>query len=115
MAISREKQIDLPARHAIADGDPTDNLSNKPAESRRIAGLSCLAHPHGQQDVEPLLVRLLNVCSTGIGFIARKKFPVGRELEPSPADDPGETICVRVVHCTRTTQGYKVGCVFEHQ
>ncbi|MGB2985978.1 MAG: PilZ domain-containing protein [Phycisphaerae bacterium] len=110
------KPVELPAwvREALEDGELTDDLPNKRAESRRAWTLFCHAQPEHESTEAPFTARVFNVCTGGIGFITRKEVAVGKRLTFLPEDSPDEApVHARVVHCTRTVQGYKVGCVFE--
>lgn len=111
------QHIRLPAWiHDILDnGDPTDEFPNKRTETRRIWTESCFAQREGVPGASTLMVRGFNVGSDGIGLIAREGLPVGQRLSLTPRSGPGEPVLVRVIHCTQTLLGYKVGCVFESQ
>ena len=98
---------------ALREREPTDDLPNKRAESRRVWTVFCLAQPEDEPSMDPFTARVFNACAGGVGFIARKEVPVGQRLELRPEHGPEETsVHVRVIHCTRTVQGYKVGCAF---
>ena len=114
------KQSLLPAwlRTAIEEGERLDRHLNKRSEHRlawvRLASLQ----PQPDTGAEkPISVKIANVSSRGVGLISREPLDEGLQLALSPdgvMEDltPFETINVRVVHCTKTIQGYKVGCVF---
>ena len=100
------------------EGDVTDNVPNKRGEPRRV--LSCLATvindeaPGGR----PLTVRIFNIGSGGIGFTARAPLSPGARLRLAPDGTPAEqaaqqSVMIRIVHCTQTVQGFKIGCVIE--
>lgn len=111
-----EQRIEFPGwiREALENGEATDNLPNKRRDSRRSWTGLCIAEPVGEERFGRLTVRLFNVGSGGVGFIARQELPVGALLSLVPEAESGHVgIHVRVVHCTRTLQGYKVGCAFE--
>ena len=62
-------------------------------------------------------VRITNVSPDGVGLISREPFTEGQCIRVTPecATDDGrehEPATLRVVHCTSTINGYKVGCVF---
>jgi len=59
------------------------------------------------------LVRGFNASPTGIGFISRYRFSPYQRLTLLPTEGDGEPVRVRVVHCTQTLQGHKIGCVLE--
>ncbi len=111
-----EKNVELPGwvREALEEGEPTDDLPNKRTESRRVWTVFCVAQSEEEPSMDPFTARVFNVCTGGIGFISRKKVRVGQRLKLRPEGGPDETLMrARVVHCTRTVQGYKVGCAFE--
>lgn len=100
------------------EGDPTDHVPNKRSEPRHV--FVYLARVRAEQDANAgdVSVRLFNVGTGGVGFTARQEFEPGARLILLPEGLPelvaDETaVCVRVVHCTQTVQGYKIGCVIE--
>lgn len=109
------QNIRLPAwiHDVLENGDPTDEFPNKRTETRRIWTESCFAEREGNPVGSTLMVRGFNVGCDGIGLIAREGLPVGQRLKLTPRSGPGEPVLVRVIHCTQTLLGYKVGCVFE--
>ncbi|MEK6798516.1 MAG: PilZ domain-containing protein [Planctomycetota bacterium] len=63
-------------------------------------------------------VRITNVSENGVGLITRESLPKGQRIRLTPdgrneADHPYDSATLRVVHCTPTINGFKVGCVFE--
>ena len=60
----------------------------------------------------PLFVRALDVSHIGVGFYARQQIAIGTRLRVS-ADNPDETVIVRVTRCTRTLSGFHVGAEFD--
>ena len=64
-----------------------------------------------------LSVRIANVSPEGVGLISREPFTKDQRIRVTPegTSEGGalyETATLRVVHCTPTINGYKVGCVF---
>jgi hypothetical protein len=62
-------------------------------------------------------IRITNVSADGVGLISREAFGEGQRIRVTPegtSEDgtPFETAILRVVHCTQTINGYKVGCLF---
>ena len=55
-------------------------------------------------------VKTFNVSPGGVGLITRIPLRQSADLELVPVDGRGMPVRVRVVHCTRALQGYKVGC-----
>ncbi len=114
------KQSQLPAwlRMAIEEGQRLDRHLNKRSEHRLVWVRLASLQPHPDAPSEkPISVKIANVSSRGVGLISREHLEEGRQLVLSPdgvTEDltPFETVNVRVVHCTKTIQGYKVGCVF---
>jgi hypothetical protein len=99
-------------------GEVTDNVPNKRGEPRRV--LSCLAAviAANQPEARPTTVRIYNIGSGGVGFTARSAFSPGVTLRLVPEGTPKEqvakmSVVVRVIHCTQTIQGFKVGCAIE--
>lgn len=114
------KQSQLPAwlRMAVEEGECVDRHLNKRSEHRLVWIRLASLKPHPDNGSEkPMSVKIANVSSRGVGLITREPVEEGRQLALSPdgvTEDltPFETVNVRVVHCTKTIQGYKVGCVF---
>lgn len=89
---------------------PEAGISNKRGDSRHAWIVFARATILGGTDVKQLSVKTFNVGPGGIGLITRVPIRDGADLELVPEDGPGEPVRVRVVHCTQTLQGYKVGC-----
>ena len=105
--------IQLPRwlQEAIAEGEPTDGIPNKRGEKRILSALYCLI----EQDAaaEHLSARVYNVSANGLGMITRRRMSPGQQIQLMPGDgSDGAPVTARVVHCTQTIQGYKVGCTF---
>jgi hypothetical protein len=116
MITKSEQRVELPRwlRDAFEAGEPMHSLPDQRRESRRVCAESFLAQIVPEPEVESFLVRGFNLNHLGLGFIAPCELKVGRRLKLTPADDPAKPpACVRVVHCTKTAQGYKIGCEFE--
>ena len=113
---ARQTQCNLPdwLSEALEESYPTDDLPNKRSESRRVWSSLYLLTSEDDTSGTPITVRMTNVASAGIGFVSRKVLtPHSRfKLTPEGRED-AEPVHVRVVHCTKTVQGYKVGCSIE--
>lgn len=96
-------------------GDPTDTLPNKRAETRKVFCFLARVDRADPPAGEPVVVRLFNVGRGGVGFTARQPFTAGTRLRlaPDESSDAHQAVFARVVHCTQTIQGYKVGCRLE--
>ncbi len=84
-------------------------------ERRHFAGGLLRVTSHNGNETQQT-VRLYNVAFDGIGLTTRQPFSPGDELTIVPDDLPDiavpeSTVRLRVVHCTQTVQGFKVGCV----
>ncbi|MHC4235007.1 MAG: hypothetical protein ACYSUQ_07810, partial [Planctomycetota bacterium] len=67
------RQLELPTwlRDALQQGEPTDNLPNKRAESRRLWTVYCRAISDDGSSTGSLTARVFNVGSGGIGLLTR--------------------------------------------
>ena len=103
-------------REALRDGDLPGDFPNKRTEPRRVCTAPCLLTSEDDPSVPPIAVRVTNVTPSGVGFISRKVLTANFrfKLVPEGLEDD-EPVCVRIVHCTRTVQGYKVGCSIESE
>ena len=116
MARGSEKKVELPewVREALREGDPTDDLPDKRTESRHVWTVFCTAQTEDEPSADAFTARVFNVCSGGIGLIVRKELRVGQRLRIRPEGISDQTpVRARIIHCTRTVQGHKVGCAFE--
>ena len=116
MDTTYKTRCELPAwiRAALEFGDPTDNLPNKRAESRRAWVLLCLLTPRDKPNSAPITVRVTNVGPSGIGFISREVLTADSRVRLIPQGGrEDEAVYGRIVHCTQTVQGFKVGCSIE--
>lgn len=100
------------------DGEPTDDVLNKRSEPRYIFASSASLRPlEGGVEGTPIRVRIFNVSESGVAFVARQELPQGQLLTLHPcyeeSDGGDTTVSARVIHCTQTVQGYKIGCMFE--
>lgn len=115
MTFDNRTEIDLPSwvLDAIDGGETLDDFLNKRSEPRRLTYLACDAQDVDDPSPKPFTVRVANVSTQGMGFIAHRELPGGIWLRVKPSDDANaRAVIVRVVHCTRAIQGYKVGCLF---
>lgn len=115
MPTDRKTGTKLPAwlSKVIESGAPTDTLPIRRRETRRTWAGSCFVRPYGGAPGDRILVRGLNAGPEGLGCISRQRLDEGRQFEIAPLEGNGEPVLVRVVHCTQTVQGYKIGLVFE--
>ena len=101
-------------QEALREGEATDGVPNKRAEPRLSWHATCTAKPLRTQDLGPFSVRVFNVSSGGLGVIARRRVEPGERLLLTPLGAAAtEAVRVRVIHCTQTVQGYKIGCAFD--
>jgi len=99
-------------REALALGEPTGGELGRRVESRKLWALCCALGGGEGRGNGPDPVRVNNLCSRGIGLLSLKPAPVGAWAWLAPvyiSHDP--PVWVRVVHSTRTIQGYHIGCV----
>ncbi len=100
------------------DGDVTDDVLNKRSEPRHIFASPASLRPiDGGADCTPIRVRIFNASESGVAFISREALEQGQTLCLHPRHEEGvgddARVNVRVVHCTQTVQGFKIGCEFE--
>lgn len=115
------EHVEIPGwlREAL-EGELTDKAPSKRAEPRRVWwGLASVQRHDGVSEKQ-FSVKMTNVSPEGIGFISRQPLEVGDRLQLIPDGDsngsaPLEPVNVRIIHCTQTVQGYKVGCLFEQK
>ena len=113
------KHVEIPGWLLEAlEGEPTDDVPNKRAESRRVWYRLASVQIHDGVSEKLSSVKITNVSSEGIGFVSRQCLEVGDRLQLIPDGDsngsaPIGPVNVRIIHCTQTVQGYKVGCLFE--
>ena len=113
------EQAHLPAWLAEGlEGEPTGELLNRRSEPRHVFSGIARVRPEHDPSATPVSVRPFNVSPRGIGFIARQEFEEAQRLIifPEGTSEPDANqaaVRLRVVHCTQTIQGYKVGCVIE--
>ena len=115
MATNHHDRINLPPwlDDVLAESvEPTEAPPSRRDEPRRSWAGSCFMQPDGEPDALHSLGRGLNICRAGLGCISRQELEIGQQLAITPVAGGGEPVRVRVVHCTRTVQGYKVGCAF---
>ena len=99
---------------ALEVSSPSDDVANKRSESRREWISRCLVTPEGDTHGTPITVQTINITSNGIGFLSREEIKTNSRFKLTPADaKDAQPVHVRVVHCTQTIQGYKVGCSIE--
>ena len=115
MTVSANNKVKLPTwlREVVDDGEPTDSLLNKRAESRTVAHLLINAQRDDHSNANPFPVKLWNVSTDGISFVARIPLDQGDRLKLTTDDDSEQPVHVYVVHCTQKIQGYLIGCVME--
>lgn len=107
-----DHQLPSWVHEAIRIGELTDSLPNRRYAPRKQWHNTCVIQPISPLDAQPLLVRGLNISRTGVGFIAKESVIAGTRLRLVPIEAGKPPVVVRVVHCTRTIQGFKVGCEF---
>ena len=109
-------QIKLPKwlLDAIETGDPLAGVPAKRGESRLHAwSFPCRVVPVAGGPSASFTINLQNISQQGLGFISRQELSPGDELDIKPADQPqAPSVRARIRHCTRTLQGFKVGCSF---
>ena len=114
MAREHGAKMDLPTwLNEVQIGEATDVVLGKRYESRRNWQGSCFAQSDDEADGARFLVCGVNRCSGGFGGICRQDLSIGQQLVITPVAGVGKPVRVRVMHCRRTVQGYRVGCVFE--
>ncbi|MHC4697817.1 MAG: hypothetical protein ACYTFA_13885 [Planctomycetota bacterium] len=114
------KLTELPAwlRSAVEEGECADPQLNKRGEHRYVWVRLASVEPRSDGgSAMGMPVKIANVSSQGVGLISRKPLEESEQLVLTPDGvtekwAPFESVNVRVIHCTRTVQGYKVGCVF---
>lgn len=94
------------------EGELTDPLPNKRSEPRHIWVTLVFGKAANDPDAPSFPVKTYNASRSGVGLITRKPLPQGQILEISPEESLNESVRVRVVHCTQTIQGYRIGCIF---
>ena len=99
---------------AIEAGEPLEGVPAKRGESRLHAwSLPCRIVPVNGGPSASFTCNLQNVSTRGLGFISRRQLTPGDELDITPADQPeAPSVRASIKHCTRTLQGFKVGCSF---
>lgn len=114
MSTEEKLRVQLPdwLIEAIEAGDPLEGVPARRGESRLHAwSFPCRIVPVGSDPSASFTSNLQNVSQHGMGFISRHSLPPGDELDVTPTDQPGApNVRVRIIHCTRTLQGFKVGC-----
>lgn len=116
--MSTEERLQIPIPdwfvEAIEAGDLLEGVPGKRGESRLHAwSLPCRFVPVEGGPSASFKCNLQNVSMQGLGFISRQPLTPGDELDITPADQPEATsVRARIKHCTRTLQGFKVGCYF---
>jgi hypothetical protein len=98
---------------ALASADADGGVLNKRRDARRPWSGLINAQNAADPSKRSFTVNVFNLSSLGLGIITRNQQCVGDRLVLTPVGEPGQNITVRVVHCTRTIQGFKVGCRFE--
>ena len=116
MPTEETAQIKLPnwLVEAIEAGDPLAGVSAKRGESRLHAwSFPCRVVPVAGGPSASFTINLQNISRQGLGFISRQNLTPGDELDITPTDQPdAPSVRARIKHCTRTLQGFKVGCNF---
>lgn len=116
MSTDEKLQVQLPdwLIEAIEAGDPLEGVPARRGEARLHAwSFPCRIVPIGGDQSASFTSNLQNVSSQGLGFISRQTLTPGDELDITPADQPeAPSVRARIKHCTRTLQGFKVGCNF---
>ena len=99
---------------AMEAGDPVEGVAARRGESRLHAwSFPCRIIPVKGGPSASFTSNLQNVSMQGLGFISRQNLTPGDELDITPADQPeAPSVRARIKHCTRTLQGFKVGCHF---
>ena len=97
-------------------GETTEGPSRKRTDTREQSPTFAYIRPLDEPDAKPVGVHVSNLSASGVGFVTRMQFFVGTRLlllEDDEMPDAADTVALRVVHCTQTIQGYKIGCTFE--
>ena len=95
-------------------GPVTDSYANKRFEQRRECSVYCVAHSIDEESGVPFHARIFNVDSRGFALLARREVVVSHRLQVRPdVEEEVAPVRVRVMHCTQTVQGYKVGCLLD--
>ena len=99
---------------AIEAGEPLDGVAARRSASRLHAwSFPCRLVPVGGDPSASFTSNLQNISLQGLGFISRQNLTPGDELDITPTDQPdAPSVRARIKHCTRTLQGFKVGCNF---
>ncbi|UCE59508.1 MAG: PilZ domain-containing protein [Phycisphaerales bacterium] len=118
MSTTPKSRTELPnwVREAL-DCEPTDSMPNKRREPRHVWIRLAKVQQADSPGSSPISAKIMNASSQGIGLTSRQPLLEGQELTVTPDGvseeaAPYETVKVRVIHCTSTIQGFKVGCVF---
>lgn len=108
------EQVRLPEwlRDALAHSTPMDGPLIRRSVPRRCWSDFYVLRSAESPDTTGTFVRGINVSTGGVGCISRSGLGVGEVFDLSPMEEVREPVRVRVVHCTRTVQGYKVGLAF---
>jgi len=102
-------------RDAIDASSVSDRVLNRRNVPRQCAYLVCEMRIVDDSKATPQSVKVINVSSGGIGFIARRDLRVRTlvRITPDPTCIPdGTPVVGRVMHCTKGAEGFKVGCKF---
>ncbi len=113
MTAYAENEVTLPTwlSEVIDEGEPTDSLLNKRKEPRTAAQMLIYAQRDDDSNANPFPVKLWNVSTCGMSFVARIPLDQGDRLKLTTDDDSAQPVHVSVVHCTQKIQGYLIGCV----
>lgn len=93
------------------EGAPESGVLNKREDSRHTwVDYVNVCQPDCPAD--QVSIKTLNISQQGVGFVSRQAFHEDDILHIFPDECPEQPLKVRVVHCTQTIAGFKVGCAY---
>lgn len=94
----------------------SDDPLIKRAQQRFPAPEDFFLKPAEPGDFAETFAKGYNISASGLGVICRHFMPgdVAVLVQASTAEDDQSWACARVVHCTRTLGGYKLGLEFQY-
>lgn len=116
MALESLDEMELPSwlREMVEACESDDDRTSRREASRQAWMGPCFVQLEGEVESDRFLARGLNVGPAGVGFISRRELRFDQPVLLYPREGEGEPVHLRVIHCTRTVQGYKVGCTIDH-
>ncbi len=94
------------------EGEPTDSLLNKRDNVRHVWVSFACGRTVDDPEAKSFTAKTFNVSRGGIGIVVRQPIEEGITIEIGPDQGLTESIRARVMHCTQTVGGYKLGCLF---